>query len=108
MAKSKKAKNKIDAFDELSQSLNDALAFESGSAIDLRTSEMPKPPKKMKPAEIRHVRESLNASQVVFANFLCVSPKAVQAWEQGTRRPQSSALRLLDIVKKNPSVLLAK
>lgn len=56
----------------------------------------------MKPEEIRRVRESLNASQEVFA----VSTNAVQAWEQGLRRPQSAALRLLDIAKRNPSVLV--
>jgi putative transcriptional regulator len=52
------------------------------------------------------VRANLNASQAMFASFLCVSIKAVQAWEQGARRPQSTALRLLDIAKKNPAVLL--
>jgi Domain of unknown function (DUF4372) len=35
----------------------------------------------------------LNASQAVLASFLCVSTKAIQAWEQGIRRPQSTALR---------------
>ena len=100
------AKKKVKIFDDLRDSLRDAIAFERGEAIDLRIVEIPKRPKPMKPVEIRKVRESLHASQAVFAGFLCVSPKSVQAWEQGTRRPQSAALRLLDIVRKNPSVLL--
>jgi putative transcriptional regulator len=104
MAKSKKIK--INIYDDLRQSLGDALAYERGQAVDLRVTEIPAPPKPMKPAEIRLVRESLNASQVAFASFLCVSTKAVQAWEQGLRRPQSTALRLLDIAKRNPAVLL--
>lgn len=104
MAKSKKIKVRI--YDDMRQSLADALAYERGQAVDLRTTEVPAPPKPMKPEEIRHVRQSLNASQEVFARFLCVSTKAVQAWEQGLRRPQSAALRLLDIAKRNPSVLV--
>ena len=99
-------KIKIKIYDDVRQSLHDALAFERGRAVDLRSSEVPAPPKPMKPAEIRKVRESLNASQAIFASFLCVSTKAVQAWEQGVRSPQSTALRLLDIAKKNPAVLL--
>ncbi|MFY9692052.1 MAG: hypothetical protein WA369_16715 [Candidatus Acidiferrales bacterium] len=104
MAKSKKVK--VNIYEDMRRSLSDALAYEHGQAVDLRATEVPAPPKPMKPEEIRHVRESLNASQVVFARFLCVSTKAVQAWEQGLRRPQSTALRLLDIAKRNPKVLL--
>ncbi len=104
MARSKKIK--VNIYNDMRQALTDALAYERGQAVDLRATEVPAPPKPMKPEEIRHVRESLNASQVVFASFLCVSTKAVQAWEQGLRRPRSSALRLLDIAKRNPSVLL--
>ena len=99
-------KIKINIYDDMRQSLGDALAFERGRVVDLRVTEIPAPPKRMKPEEIRRIRESLKASQAVFASFLCVSTKAVQAWEQGVRRPQSTALRLLEIAKKNPAVLL--
>ncbi len=100
-------KKRVKVYGDLRQSLTDAMRYERGGRIDLRTTEIPAPPKSMKPAEIRQIRESLNASQVVFAHFLCVSPKAVQAWEQGVRRPQSTALRLLELAKKKPEVLLA-
>ena len=101
-----KSKTKVNIYSDMRQALADALAYERGERVDLRATEMPAPPKPMKPEEIRHVRESLNASQAVFATFLCVSTKAVQAWEQGLRRPQSTALRLLNIAKRNPKVLL--
>ena len=77
-----------------------------GQKVDLRVTAIPAPPRVLKPREIRYIRESLRASQTVFAHFLCVSPKAVQSWEQGSRRPQSTALRLLMIAKKNPKALL--
>ena len=106
MPKTKKIK--VNVYGDLRESLADASAYERGEQVDLRVTEIPAPPKPMKPQEIREIRESLHASQVVFATLLCVSPKAVQAWEQGVRRPQSAALRLLDIAKKNPGVLLSK
>jgi len=99
-------KTKVNIFGDMRESLRDALAFERGKAVDLRVTEIPAAPKPMKPQEIRRVRENLNASQAVFASFLCVSTKAIQAWEQGIRRPQSTALRLLAIAKNNPAVLL--
>jgi putative transcriptional regulator len=99
-------KIKVNVYDDLRQSLAGAQAYERGGRVDLRVTEVPPPPKPLKPGEIRDIRESLHASQAVFAHFLCVSPKAVQSWEQGVRRPQSTALRLLIIAKKNPQVLL--
>jgi putative transcriptional regulator len=93
-------------YDGLREALTEAHAYERGARVDLRVTEIPAPPKPIKPEEIRRIRESLHASQAVFAQFLCVSPKAVQSWEQGTRRPQSTALRLLAIARENPRVLL--
>lgn len=93
-------------YEGLREALTEAHAYERGSRVDLRVTEAPSPPKPMKPKEIRRIRESLHASQAAFARFLCVSPKAVQSWEQGTRRPQSTALRLLAIARENPRVLL--
>ncbi len=99
-------KIKVSVYDDMRQSLTDGIAYERGRQVDLRVTKVPAPPKPMKPEEIRRIRESLRASQVLFAHFLCVSLKAVQSWEQGTRRPQSTALRLLAIAKKNPTALL--
>ncbi len=99
-------KIKVNVYDDLRQALADAQAYERGESLDLRVTKIPSPPKPLKPAEIRQIRESVHASQAVFARFLCVSAKAVQSWEQGVRRPRSTALRLLSIAKKNPRILL--
>lgn len=93
-------------YEGLREALTEAHAHERGDGVDLRVTEIPSPPKPLKPGEIRQIRERLHASQTVFAHFLCVSPKAVQSWEQGTRRPQSAALRLLAIARENPQILL--
>ena len=93
-------------YKELRESLQDALAYERGEPVKLRVKEIPAPPKKITPREIRRIRRSLNASQTLFAVYLNVSPNAVRSWEQGTRRPQQAALKLLVIAKKNPRALL--
>ncbi|MFQ5777871.1 MAG: helix-turn-helix domain-containing protein [Terriglobia bacterium] len=60
----------------------------------------------MTPAQIREIRASLNASQALFARFLNVSTNTIRSWEQGARRPETSALKLLAIARRHPAVLL--
>lgn len=55
--------------------------------------------------DVRELRERVNASQSVFAHFLNVSTKLVQAWEANRRRPDGAALRLLEIASENPSIV---
>jgi putative transcriptional regulator len=104
-------KIKVRVFDDLRESLQDALAFERGRraglrVTDLRATELPPPPRKLRPRDIRQIRRSLNASQVLFARFLNVSPNTIRSWEQGTRRPQGADLKLLAIAKRNPQAIL--
>lgn len=79
----------------------------SGIKLDLRSVELPARPKSMKPADIRALRESLNASQSLFARLLNVSSNAVESWEQGIREPRQATLKLLHIARKSPDVLLS-
>jgi|SRR5271165_1773889 len=81
-------------------------AGSSSKTLDLRTVEMPPRPKPLKPADIRTLRASLNASQALFARLLNVSTNAVESWEQGIRQPRQATLKLLHIARKNPGVLL--
>jgi putative transcriptional regulator len=80
---------------------------EESGALDLRMVEMPPRPKPLKPADIRSLRESLNASQALFGRLLNVSSNAVESWEQGIRQPRQATLKLLHIARKNPGVLLS-
>ena len=78
----------------------------SGKGFDLRAADLPSRPKPLKPADIRALRASLNASQALLARLLNVSSNAVESWEQGIREPRQATLKLLHIAKKNPGVLL--
>ena len=96
------------AFADLKDAIEDALAFERGNHRGLKITRIqaPRPPKAMSPRDIARIRERLNCSQAVFAMMLNISPKTVQAWEQGSREPGDAALKLLTIAKKHPEVLL--
>ena len=96
-----------EAFAELKEAMEDALAFEHGKRRDLKVTRIraPRPPKAMSAKDIVLIRRKLNCSQAVFAMMLNISPKTVQAWEQGTREPGDAALKLLTIAKKHPQVL---
>lgn len=97
-----------EAFADLKDALEDALAFERGKRHDLKLTRIkaPRPPKAMSPRDIVQIRERLNCSQAVFAMMLNISPRTVQAWEQGSREPGDAALKLLTIAKNHPEVLL--
>lgn len=92
-------------FNDLKDSLKDALAYEQGR-LNLRVTILPPKPRPLKPREIRNIRLALNATQVIFATFLNVHANTVRSWEQGSRKPRAGDLKLLAIAKSNPEVLL--
>lgn len=105
--KSKKDKDKKKNKHKDEQRASVATSSEKATTkLDLRAVEIPPRPKQMKPADIRALRESLNASQTLFARLLNVSSNAVESWEQGIREPRQATLKLLYIARKNPQVLL--
>jgi putative transcriptional regulator len=65
------------------------------------------PPPRYDSVRIRAIRAKLQMSQRLFASALNVSDRTVQAWERGARRPDGSALRLLEIADAHPEVLTA-
>ena len=56
-------------------------------------------------SEITSVRARVGLSQEKFAAILGVSPRTLQEWEQGRRKPSGAALSLLTVAKKRPEVL---
>jgi putative transcriptional regulator len=54
----------------------------------------------LEPLQIRHIRETANVSQAVFAAYLNISVSTIQKWEIGNKKPTGSALKLLHLVKK--------
>jgi putative transcriptional regulator len=68
---------------------------------------LPAAVKSIKPSEILGIRRRLNVSQPVFAALLNVPVATARSWEQGKRRPSGAALRLLDLARQQPTILMA-
>jgi putative transcriptional regulator len=66
---------------------------------------LPQPASPMGPKEIVALRKKLSLSQAVFARLLNVPTVTEISWEHGRRRPTGAAVRLLDLVQRNPEVL---
>jgi putative transcriptional regulator len=87
-------------------SMKEALAHAQGK-LTLKTTTPPAPIRRVSPGEIARIRRKLNASIPVFAAYLNVTPVTVRSWEKNRRSPSGPALRLLQIAKQQPQVLLA-
>ncbi len=83
--------------------------LEGKQKLTLRTTTLvlPRQVRSIKPKEIASIREKLNVSQPVFAALLNVPVTTARSWEQGKRKPSGAALRLLDLARHRPRILLA-
>lgn len=88
-------------FDVLDEALSEALEYVRGNVkLPTKIVFIPDAPKIYKAKDIRNLRSKLKFSQKNFASWLNVSLNTVQAWEQGARKPNHAALRLLEIFDK--------
>jgi putative transcriptional regulator len=88
----------------LKAGLEEGIRFAKGE-LTLRTIEAPLPPPEIRAKEVAMLRNEKGMSQAVFARLLNVSPKTVQSWEQGDRKPSHASLRMLQVFRENPDVV---
>ena len=93
-------------FNSMMSGFGEAIKYRRGQKARVRVSRFSRLSAPLKPREIRKIRTTLGLSQTDFAQYLGTSGGCVRSWEQGMRRPQSAALRLLTIAKKRPAALL--
>ena len=89
--------------DELFQQL--VTSLKEGSAI-LRGKTKPSRKTKLHWPDAKAVREKLALSQSEFAALIGISPRTLQNWEQGHRRPEGTARALLRIAERHPKAVL--
>ena len=58
------------------------------------------------PSHPSKIRQKLKLSQSAFASLMGVSPRTIQDWEQGRRKPQGPAKSLLRIAEQHPEVFI--
>jgi putative transcriptional regulator len=61
-----------------------------------------RPVQNYEPRQIQELRTRLDLTRGIFGSVIGVSPKAVEAWELGARRPSAAALRLIAELDTNP------
>jgi putative transcriptional regulator len=74
----------------------------------VRTVESLDEPRDFGSAEVRALRQRLNVSQPVFAGLVGASTILVQGWEQGKRKPNRMARRLLEEIERDPDRWIGK
>lgn len=92
----------MSVFEDIKMGLMEAIEYEKGNLkANTRTLSVI-PIEEFTPSEIKEIRKSVGMTQVLFAKYLGVSLKTVEAWEAGRNQPNGTACRLLAITKKDP------
>jgi putative transcriptional regulator len=93
--------------EQIRKGLEEAILHAKGE-ITLKTAtlEMPDHPPEVGTQELTELRLAGGMSQTMFARMLNVSAKTVQSWELGHRKPSQAALRLIQVFRQDPSLLL--
>ena len=86
-------------FDDLMTGLNEAIAIERGELKGRKTVYEIQPVKKYNNTQIKQIRNSIGMTQVLFADYMGVSSKTVEAWEKGTNHPTGTACRLISMLE---------
>ena len=88
-------------FEDLQEGLQEAIAYEKGKGKANVTTYLISPVKKYSNYEIKNIRNKAGMTQAVFANYLGVSQKTVEAWELGRTHPTGPAYRLIEILNSD-------
>ena len=92
----------MNVYEGIMQGLNEAVAYNEGK-LNVKTNTISiSPVPEFEAAEIKQIRNTLGMTQVLFAGFMGVSKKTVEAWESGRNRPDGPARRILEMLKVDP------
>jgi len=58
------------------------------------------------PVDVKNIRAQVGMSQNEFASAFGISVSTLRHWERGDRKPHGPALVLLNVVAKEPKVVL--
>lgn len=55
--------------------------------------------------QVKEIRKNTGMSQKLFASYIGVSTKTVEAWEAGTNRPSGAASRILNMMEMDSGLI---
>ena len=91
----------VDFFGEVMDGLNEALAYEKGTA----KAETIARKRSLPAVNVAEVRNSLSMTQKAFASVLGVSSRTVEAWECGKTNPTPTAKKLIFLISQDHSLI---
>ena len=92
----------MSVFEDIKTGLNEAIKYEKGKGKAKVTVMSIYPVDSFSANDIKEIRLSTGLTQFLFAKFMGVSIKTVEAWESGRNHPEGTACRLLSLTKKDP------
>lgn len=94
----------MNVYEGIMQGLQEAVDYNEGK-IKARSNVISiEPIQKFDAVEIKEIRTQLGMTQCLFAGFMGVSTKTVEAWEAGINVPSGPASRILAMVKNDPQL----
>lgn len=97
----------MSVYDGIMRGLEEALEHAKGEkSLPTVTvySKNVEPLRNYRPEEIKQIRSALGMTQMLFAGFMGVSQKTVEAWETGRNAPAGPARRILAMIQQDPSL----
>ena len=92
----------MNSFEDIKKGLEQAIEYEQGKLKTKTTTLSILPVESFSPIEIKEIRKSTGLTQKLFAMYMGVSVKTVEAWESGKNHPDGAACRLLFITRCCP------
>ncbi len=90
-------------FDDIKTGLGQAIEYEKGKLKARTTTLTVEPIDHFRPEEIHSIRIQTGLTQALFAKYMGVSVKTVEAWEAGRNHPEGAACRLLSMTRNDPA-----
>lgn len=95
-----------DVFNSIMTGLTEALDDAKSSEKKLKRRVVSVVPvKKYTAEEVKKIRKHTDMSQKIFASYLGVSEKTVEAWEAGINTPSGTASRILNMMEMNENLI---
>jgi putative transcriptional regulator len=96
----------MSVYESILQGLTEAEQYQQGKISARKTKLTIKPVETFSTDDIKQIRKKTGLSQVTFAGTIGVSPKTIEAWENGRNKPEGAARRLLAIIRDDPNFIM--
>ena len=93
-------------YDSIMAGLTEAIEDAKGEGKKLKKRMVYiEPVKTYSAKEVKDIRKRTGLSQKLFASYMGVSTKAVEAWEAGTNHPSGTASRILSMMEMDDNLI---